>query len=320
MSQSTEIQRYPISPAVIEEAEKLGDRHTHRLRGLDLRVLIQDDEPWFVARDICSALLIANVSDAVGRLDEDERKTDKLSVVSNDPSDDQRKVSLVSEAGLYSMIMGSRLPAARAFKRWVTHEVLPAIRKTGAYAVPVAPKTRVELARELLAAEERAEEMERDRDRAIEALGEVLTVNESMQPKVQVYEALLSSDRDWSLRDAAMILNRDPHIMATYKLGQNLLHWYMLGERPLLSANDKLKMLDRNGRIYAAHKTHLTLRPTPYNHPNTGEPRVSEQVRITARGLIYLQKRFSGGDPALLKMDEPTGVGEDLRPLPAWAK
>ncbi len=95
-----------------------------------VRVIEKDGEPWFVARDICSALDISNVSDALTRLDDDERGDIGL----NDVTGRNQEFSIISESGLYSLILGSRKPEAKAFKKWVTSEVLPSIRKTGQYS------------------------------------------------------------------------------------------------------------------------------------------------------------------------------------------
>ena len=89
---------------------------------------MRDGEPWFVAKDVCTCLEIANVSDACSRLDEDER-----GIVSTDTPSGKQEMLIVSEPGLYSLIGSSKKPEAKAFKRWVTHEVLPSIRKTGKY-------------------------------------------------------------------------------------------------------------------------------------------------------------------------------------------
>lgn len=90
-----------------------------------LRVVAIDGEPWFVASDVCAALGVQNVSQAVGRLDEDERAMFNIG-----PGGE---CHIVNESGLYSLILGSRKPEAKRFKRWVTGEVLPAIRRTGRY-------------------------------------------------------------------------------------------------------------------------------------------------------------------------------------------
>ena len=93
-----------------------------------VRVIVQDGEPWFVAADVCKALEHTNTSVAVSKLDEDERS--KLNLGR------QGEVIIVSEPGLYALVLGSRKPEAKAFKRWITHDVIPAIRRHGMYATP----------------------------------------------------------------------------------------------------------------------------------------------------------------------------------------
>lgn len=87
--------------------------------------------PWFVTLDVCDALGIKNSSDAVNRLDDDEK-----GVVTTDTLGGQQQVSAVNEPGLYRLTLTSRKPEAKRFVRWITHDVLPAIRKTGRYAAP----------------------------------------------------------------------------------------------------------------------------------------------------------------------------------------
>lgn len=101
---------------------------------LDVRVVDRDGEPWFVAADVCAALSVGNPSDVMRRLDEDEK-----GVVSIDTLGGRQDVSVVNESGLYAVVMTSRKPEAKKFKKWVTSEVLPAIRKTGSYGVPALP-------------------------------------------------------------------------------------------------------------------------------------------------------------------------------------
>ena len=93
-----------------------------------IRTVVQNGEPWFVAKDVCEALEIQNVTQALDRLDDDERSMFNIGR--------QGEANVINEPGLYTLILGSRKPEAKAFKRWVTHEVLPAIRKTGRYAAP----------------------------------------------------------------------------------------------------------------------------------------------------------------------------------------
>lgn len=103
----------------------------HTFEGHEVRVIKHDDEPWFVAADVCRVLEIGNPSDVIAALDEDEKGLDSIETLGGTQT--QR---VISEAGVYSVIFRSRKPEAKAFKRWVTHDVLPSIRKTGAYVAP----------------------------------------------------------------------------------------------------------------------------------------------------------------------------------------
>ena len=96
-----------------------------------IRTVMVDGEPWFVAKDVCEALDITNSRDAVARLDDDEK-----GVVSTDTLGGTQELSAINEPGLYTLILGSRKPEAKAFRRWITHEVLPALRRTGRYGAP----------------------------------------------------------------------------------------------------------------------------------------------------------------------------------------
>lgn len=96
-----------------------------------VRVVIREGEPWLVASDICRCLDLSNVGQMLVRLDEDEKATVEANIISNDVAAGGRSPIIVSEPGLYILIMSSRKPEAKAFKRWVAHEVVPAIRKTG---------------------------------------------------------------------------------------------------------------------------------------------------------------------------------------------
>ena len=99
-----------------------------------IRTITKDSQPWFAAADVCNALEIGNPSQALTRLDEDERFT---TLISNEGAASGRsQQSFVTESGLYSLVLGSRKPEAKAFKRWITHEVIPSIRKHGAYMTP----------------------------------------------------------------------------------------------------------------------------------------------------------------------------------------
>ena len=95
-----------------------------------VRVKTIDNNPWFVAKDVCDALQLTDVSMTMNRLDDDEKLTQTLLV-----SGQGRQMWLINESGLYNLIFQSRKPEAKAFRKWVTSEVLPSIRRTGRYAL-----------------------------------------------------------------------------------------------------------------------------------------------------------------------------------------
>ena len=151
-----------------------------------VRVIVRDGEPWFVARDVCECLEIENPTVAVQRLDEDERAKFNLGR--------QGETNIVSEAGLYSLIMTSRKPEAKRFKRWVTHEVLPTIRQTGQYVAGYKiPQTYPEALRALADEVEKREAVEAEKQKLL--------------PKAESYDSLMSADGLFSMGNAAKILN-----------------------------------------------------------------------------------------------------------------
>lgn len=165
--------------------------------GYSLRVLLIDGDPWFVAADVCGILGINNPSDTVKRLDEDEYQQVPLSLVSNDPSDSKRKVTLVSEPGLYGLVMGSRKAEARTFKRWVKHEVLPEIRKTGGYGQRAL--SRMELLELAMSAEKEA----------MAARGEL----ERMQPAIEAHAQYMRANNTVAMGTAAKVLRIGPNAL-----------------------------------------------------------------------------------------------------------
>lgn len=136
----------------------------HEMFG-SLRTLRKDaqGEPWFVAKDVCGCLGLGRQQDSTRYLDEDE----KGECLVNTPSGEQMVVT-VSEPGLYSLILRSRKPEAKAFKRWVTHDILPAIRKSGGYMATKPDDTpETILARAVLIAQDTLKRVEAERDEAV---------------------------------------------------------------------------------------------------------------------------------------------------------
>ena len=163
----------------------------------ELRTVVKDGEPWFVAADVCKALELTNSRVAVDRLDADEKD-----VSSTDTLGGKQKMTVISESGLYSLVLGSRKPQAHAFKRWVTHDVIPSIRKHGAYATPATLEKMV-LSPEFGIKVFTALKEEQDKRRAAEAK------IEADKPKVLFADSVGSSRQSILIREMAKLLKQN---------------------------------------------------------------------------------------------------------------
>ena len=233
--------------------------------GQTVRTVVIDGEPWWVIADACAILGHSNPSMAAARLDPDDLSVAEVI----DSMGRTQRARVVNESGLYELIIRSDRPQAREFRRWITHEVIPAIRRTGSYSVePAAPRelSRREMAQYWLEAETRAEVAE-------------AKVAE-LEPAAGAWQSLASAEGDWSVREAAYILNRD--------------HGIVTGERRLFGKLREWRLIDGHDTPYAPHQRHVKLRPRTYTDQVTGEERPAKsQVRITADGIAYLRKRFA---------------------------
>ena len=107
----------------------------------DIRTVTIDNEPWFVGKDVATALGYKNTADAIGKhVDTDDKLTSQIAIAGQ-----RRDVVVINESGLYALIFGSKLDSAKRFKHWVTSEVLPEIRKTGSYQKPMTVAEQIQL-------------------------------------------------------------------------------------------------------------------------------------------------------------------------------
>ena len=166
---------------------------------LPVRTVLIDDEPWFVAKDVADILEYSDTQAMTRRLDKEDIMTDKLSGMN-------MKSTIINESGLYEAIIGSKKKEVKPFKRWITHEVLPTIRKHGAYMTDskleealLNPDTLINLATQL--------KQEREEKAQLRALNSTLAVeNQIMQPKAQYYDDLVERNLLTSFRDTAKML------------------------------------------------------------------------------------------------------------------
>lgn len=162
----------------------------------EVRTTLIGGEPWFVAVDVCNALDIGNPSQAISRLDDDEKVTLTTNEGHSGKLGGAQMLNVISEAGLYSLILKSRKPEAKAFKRWITHEVIPTIRKTGCYMTDsVLERIQKDPAFALVMA--KAVLRERDRADALEAELNVA------RPKADYFDAFINPDDCTNIRTTA---------------------------------------------------------------------------------------------------------------------
>ncbi|NIL41575.1 phage antirepressor protein [Salinispora arenicola] len=254
---------------------------TFEFGDLPLRTVTVGNEPWFVAADVARLLGYRMASDMTRRLDEDDRGTRSVRTPSG-----QQSMTVISEAGLYAAILGSQVEGAREFKRWVTHDVLPAIRRTGSYTAPAVELDELEVARRYV--------------QALEAKAAVEAELAEAAPKAASWDVLASAEGDLSVRDAAKVLSRDP--------GLNV------GERRLFSLLAEQgwtyrQRADGRWRPYqrAVESGWLSELPASHYHPRTGVLMLdAPQVRVTTRGLHLLHRRLGGTQP--LRTHEQTAL------------
>lgn len=223
-----------------------------------VRVVLVDGEPWFVLADVCRVLEIANVGNASARLESDMK-----GVHTADTPGGRQQVTIVSESGLYEVAFLSRKPEAARFRRWITTEVLPSIRKTGSYGVPVFDPTSIDGARAL-----------------VEAASTALAALAVAQPKAEAWDQLADATGDYSVSEAAKVLAR-----AGIKTGPGRLFEKLAD----------IGWIFRRGGHWVAYQPKvdaglLAHRAQSHFHPRTGERVVDPpQVRVTVRGLEALR-------------------------------
>lgn len=177
-----------------------------------IRTLTIDGEPWFVAADVCKALGLGNPSMTVERLDADEKGISSIDTLGG-----KQRMAIINEPGLYSVILCSRKPEAKAFKRWITHEVIPAIRKYGGYMtkslleqVLENPNLIYEFARRMLAEQQKNERLKQELDRA--------------KPKADYYDVFIHPESCTNIRATAKELKVPEKMFTAFLIRKRYLY------------------------------------------------------------------------------------------------
>ena len=231
-------------------------------------------EPWFIAVDVCAALEIENSRRATARLDADEKGVTTVNTLGG-----AQEVATINESGLYSLILTSRKPSAKRFRKWVTAEVLPAIRRTGSYSVQPAasaPAIDVRDPSQLATIAIQLIEVNRELERRAETAE---AKAEAMAPTVAAYDRLATADGSLCLTDAAKTLGVQPRKLFAWT-DANRWTYLRPGHAGRLAYQDKIQ------RGLMEHKI------TPIERPD-GTEKIVTQARVTPKGLAALAKIFT---------------------------
>jgi prophage antirepressor-like protein len=241
--------------------------------GAPVRVVTDErGEPWFVLADVCQILGIANGGNVAARLDCEERGS--IHLADRTPAGGNPNVTIVSEPGLWMVVLRSDSPAAKPFQRWVTGEVLPAIRRHGVYASP-ATVERMLADPDSMIAVLTALKDERVRTAQLTIEAAVLT------PKAEAFDVFLSTSGDYSVNEAAKVLSRD----STLVIGECRLREFMTAVHWLYR--------DSGGQCRAFQTQvdcgRLSEKARWHYHPKTGDKVLdAPQIRVAAKGLARL--------------------------------
>ncbi|MBU2713632.1 phage antirepressor [Zooshikella harenae] len=228
-----------------------------------VRVINKEGEPWFVATDVANALGYRDAFNMCRALDDDEKDTHTVST----PGGDQ-ELKAINESGLYSAILKSRRSEAKAFKRWVTHEVLPSIRKNGGYiAGQEKDDPSLVLAKALQVAQSIIETKTAQLDVAKEEIKAVL-------PKAEAFEKIAGGDESFCITNAAKDLQIKPKDLFSW-LSTNKWIYRRPGAPGWTAYQDKIQ------RGFLVHKFTAIER-------QDGSEKIVDQVRLTAKGVAKI--------------------------------
>ena len=231
-------------------------------KGRQVRTIQLDGEPWFVAADVCDVLGLNNPSQALSYLDRDERR-----LITNEAWRTNGNMAVVSEPGLYSLVLRSRRPEAKGFRRWIAHEVIPALRQSGEYRLAAVSSVAAVPSGQLL------QFSRRDLlNLAIEAEAEC----EELRPKAAFFDRVADSSDSFSLAETAKMLETEGY-------GRNNLIKFLRREGILMASNvAKQRYIDR-GYFHIVQSEYLA--------PD-GTPRVKVVTRVYEKGVNFIRHRL----------------------------
>lgn len=243
-----------------------------------VRTVSIDGEPWFVGKDIALALGYCNTKDALSRhVDAEDKGGSRITT----PSGEQ-DMTVINESGLYSLVLSSKLPSAKKFKRWITHEVIPAIRKTGGYHVPQSPAE--QMAQGILA----AQKLLAERDATIAKQNEQIAV---LTPKGIFADAVTASKTSILVGGLAKLIKQQG-----IDIGQKRLFAWMRENGFLIKSGTEKNMPTQR----AMDMKLFEVKEGSFVDGN-GVNRITRTTKVTGKGQVYFVNKFLNGSKAALE-------------------
>lgn len=239
-----------------------------------VRTIQQNGEPWFIGKDVAEILGYSNTPKAIrDHVDDEDKLTERIVL-----SGQNREMTIINESGLYSLILSSKMPKAKEFKRWVTSEVIPAIRKTGGYIAGSENMTDAELmAKAVLVAQSTIQQ----RDQRIKELENDV---QAAKPKVLFADAVSASDSTILIGDLAKILKQNG-----YNTGQKRLFQWLRENGYLI----KRRGADYNSPTQSAMEMGLfAVKESTVICPD-GHTKVNKTTKVTGKGQVYFINRLA---------------------------
>lgn len=233
----------------------------------EIRVLEQNGEPWFVGKDVAKILGYRNSRDALKNHVDLEDK----GVAKHDTLGGQQELAIINESGLYSLILGSKLPNAKKFKHWVTSEVLPSVRKHGMYATDELldnPDFAIKVFEQLKVEREEKEKLK-------------LTIKEN-EHKVIFADAVATSHTSILIGDLAKLIKQKG-----YEIGQNRLFSWMRENGYLIKSGERKNMPTQT----AMEQELFEVKERTVVNPD-GSNRITRTTKVTGKGQIYFINKF----------------------------
>ena len=241
-----------------------------------VRIIQQNGEPWFIGKDVAEILGYKKPENAIAVHVDDEDKTTTL--IQGTGSNYKSNAVIINESGLYSLILSSKMPKAKEFKRWVTSEVMPAIRKHGAYMNDDVLKQAIQSPDFLI---KLATELKEEKEARRQAEANL----QAAKPKVLFADAVSASDSTILIGDLAKILKQNGH-----PIGQKRLFCWMREQGYLI----KRAGADYNSPTQRAMEMGLfKIKETAISHSD-GHVSVSKTTKVTGKGQQYFINKFCG--------------------------